>query len=112
MAIKPWIRLREHMIAEGHGKSFKAVDFLDAAGMPRTFSMYGQQNFAVILPLTNTGEVITIRQYYQGCNKVLRTLPGGNIEPSMSALKTIGQELLEETGYYCPEIIQWETKFG
>lgn len=106
MTIKLWERLGSRVIASGYGKDLRATTFLDARGAQHEYYLYGQQNFAVILPITKAGEVITIRQYYQGCDKILRTLPGGNIGHSEAVQKTIQRELLEETGHHCPQIIQ------
>jgi len=106
VAIKPWRRLGSRIISSGYGKIFKAATFLDARGAQHEYYLYGQQDFAVILPTTKAGEVVTIRQYYQGCDKILRTLPGGNIGLSEPVQKTIQRELLEETGYHCSRIIQ------
>ncbi|OGI27384.1 MAG: hypothetical protein A2359_01070 [Candidatus Moranbacteria bacterium RIFOXYB1_FULL_43_19] len=106
VAIKLWERLKSRVVASGYGKVLRASIFQDNWGAQHEYYLYGQQDFAVILPITKAGEVVTIRQYYQGCDKILRTLPGGNIDPSEPIQKTIHRELLEETGYHCYQIIQ------
>ncbi|MDI6777998.1 MAG: NUDIX hydrolase [Patescibacteria group bacterium] len=107
MAIKPWRKLGSRVIfSDNFGKKWLQVEFMDPRGKKHVFNMFDKPLFVVILPLTATGEVVTIVQYYQGSNKVLRTLPGGNIDPLESSLETVRRELLEETGYVCPEIIQ------
>lgn len=84
--------------------------FEDPQGETHDFYLFDKPIFTVILPLTDAGEVITIRQYYQGCDKILRTLPGGNINANEPPAETIRRELMEETGYLCPEIIQLGSK--
>jgi len=103
--IREWKKLREETLAKGYGKELRKTIFLDPKGKEVDFYLYGQKNWAIILPLTMKGEVVAIRQYYQGANKILLTIPGGDLnsvnEKPEDAIK---RELMEETGYLCQTV--------
>ncbi len=106
MTIRPWKRLGNRIIASGFGKKFLETTFLDPEGELQKFLIFDKPRFSVILPVTTTMEIVAIRQYYQGAEKILLTLPGGNFGQLESSLECIHRELIEETGYRCAEIIR------
>lgn len=53
---------------------------------------------AVILPITDNGEVVLINQYRPSLRKWLLELPAGTIEENESAVECAKRELKEETG--------------
>ena len=54
---------------------------------------------AAVLAFTRGGEVVLVRQFRPGPDRVLDELPGGLIDPGESPLDAAARELLEETGY-------------
>jgi ADP-ribose pyrophosphatase len=58
-----------------------------------------------VIPLTDEGEVILIRQYRFGLEAITLEIPGGMVEGGLSPLETGRKELLEETGYVSDD---WE----
>jgi 8-oxo-dGTP pyrophosphatase MutT (NUDIX family) len=53
-----------------------------------------------IIPLTDAGEVVMIRQYRHGSHEITLEVPGGMVDATdASALTAARRELLEETGY-------------
>jgi 8-oxo-dGTP pyrophosphatase MutT (NUDIX family) len=54
-----------------------------------------------IVPLTEAGEVVMIRQYRHGECAVTLEIPGGIVDPGESPAQAAARELLEETGYRC-----------
>src|SRR5436190_6322813 len=53
-----------------------------------------------IVPLTDAGEVVMVRQHRHGTGEETLELPGGMVDPSDSSpLEAARRELLEETGY-------------
>ena len=58
-----------------------------------------------VIPLTDRGEVILIRQFRFGLEGVTLEIPGGMVEGGLNPLETGRKELLEETGYGAD---QWE----
>jgi 8-oxo-dGTP pyrophosphatase MutT (NUDIX family) len=53
-----------------------------------------------IVPLTDAGEVVMVRQYRHGTREVTLEIPGGMVDAEdPSPLEAARRELLEETGY-------------
>jgi len=56
-------------------------------------------DWACVLALTKTQEVLLIRLYRHGVGKIIWEIPGGVIDPGETPLEAGRRELLEETGY-------------
>ena len=63
------------------------------------FYVYRASDFAVVVAVTEQGELVIDRQYRQGIEKVIWELPAGAIEPGEDPQEAAKRELLEETGY-------------
>jgi ADP-ribose pyrophosphatase len=63
---------------------------------------------AVVLPITNEGKVVLVKQYRYPFDKFLYELPAGKLEPNEDPLLCASRELQEETGYTTDNI----TKLG
>ncbi len=63
-------------------------------------------DWATVIALTKDQEVVLIRQYRHGAQKVILELPGGASEAGESPLQAARRELLEETGYTSDHFIQ------
>lgn len=106
--VKPWLKLgRERVLAEGYRRTLIEAFFKNPyTGEETRFIFYDQPNWSVILPLTEDGKVVTIRQYYHGRDKILQVLPGGDANLAKEKPEEVAKrELLEETGYQAQEII-------
>lgn len=56
-------------------------------------------DFAVIVPVTEEGKIVLVRQYRHGIEEVLLELPAGCMEPGEEPEISAHRELAEETGY-------------
>ena len=56
-------------------------------------------DFAVIVPVTEEGKIVLVRQYRHGVEEVLLELPAGCMEPGEEPEVSAHRELSEETGY-------------
>jgi 8-oxo-dGTP pyrophosphatase MutT (NUDIX family) len=76
----------------------------DHARSPRTgqiHAFYGIEadGWVNVVPVTNSGEVVMVRQYRHGTRELTLEIPGGIIDPGETPVEAAGRELLEETGY-------------
>jgi ADP-ribose pyrophosphatase len=55
--------------------------------------------WAQVVPVTNDGHIVMIRQYRHGAERVTLEIPGGLVDPGETAAEAALRECLEETGY-------------
>jgi ADP-ribose pyrophosphatase len=55
--------------------------------------------FAAVVPVTESGSVVLVRQWRQPVEGFTLELPGGGVEGSEDPREAVYRELLEETGY-------------
>lgn len=95
-----WITLEETTIIKDPWIDMRASRCLLPNGITITpFYVNHLSDFAVVVAVTPEGNVILVRQYRHGVEKVLLELPAGCIEPGEEPEKGAARELLEETGY-------------
>jgi ADP-ribose pyrophosphatase len=69
------------------------------------FYILESNDWVNVIPLTENGEVVLIRQFRFGIEEVTLEIPGGIVDPGYTPLEAGQKELLEETGYFSS---QWE----
>ena len=91
VAENPFLTLEEHTRREeGTGKN---GDFL----------IVNAPNWANIIALTETNEVVLVEQFRQGSDRIEIEIPGGIINSDEAPADSILRELVEETGYQMSE---------
>lgn len=95
------------LLAEKYGKKLILQKFRNPhTGEEEEYSLFGQKGWSVILPVTDSNEVIAIEQYKQGCDRIILELPAGTIErDDETVADTAKRELLEETGFCANSMI-------
>jgi ADP-ribose pyrophosphatase len=62
--------------------------------------------WVTIVALTEGQEVLLIKQYRHGAQKIIWELPGGVVDEAEEPIRAAKRELLEETGYTSDNIIE------
>ena len=73
-------------------------------GAVRTFSVIDSPHWVNVVAITDSDEIVLVRQYRHGTREQTLEIPGGLIEPDESPERAGRRELREETGY---EAAQW-----
>ncbi|MDL2280878.1 NUDIX hydrolase [Selenomonadales bacterium OttesenSCG-928-I06] len=64
-----------------------------------------------IVPITNEGNVVLVRQYRQAARKILIEIPAGKLSPKEDPNECAKRELLEETGFTAKELYKVSSVF-
>lgn len=96
--INPWQKTKEEGFHAGYRKLTKKT-FILPNWSEDSFDIKAEWRAACILALTKANNVILVKQFRPGPEKVLLELPGGNVELWEEPLEAAKRELLEETGY-------------
>lgn len=62
-------------------------------------------DWANVLPLTRSGDVVLVKQFRFGSNAVSLELPGGVVDHGEDPATTVARELEEETGYRAGRVL-------
>jgi ADP-ribose pyrophosphatase len=94
----PWQKLGERKIRDGFrpilGRRYRLP-----SGLEREFEIKLEVDTAVVVALTDAGDVVLVREFRPGLEAELLELPGGGVDAGEDPLEAARRELLEETGY-------------
>lgn len=100
-----WKVLGRHTIIRDPWINLEASDCqLPDGTMISPFYVNHVNDFAVIVAVTEDGELLLEYQYRHGVGQVLLELPAGTIETGEEPEKGAARELLEETGYQADQL--------
>ncbi|MBP8972069.1 NUDIX hydrolase [Myxococcota bacterium] len=103
--LKPWRRIGT--VPRGDFRIFKLVEeFFEAPGMDldHGFFVIESPDWVNIVPVTDDGKVVLIRQFRAGNNSVTIEIPGGMVDAGESFSAAALRELEEETGYQAKKV--------
>jgi 8-oxo-dGTP pyrophosphatase MutT (NUDIX family) len=74
-------------------------------GTERARVIIEADDWANVLPITRSGEVVLVRQFRFGSQEVSLEVPGGVVDTGEEPAATVARELEEETGYRAGRIV-------
>lgn len=105
MPLQPWEHLNEETLAR-----YKVFDVVKARRRsPRTgqdlgFFLIRTEDWVNVVPVTDEGRLILVRQYRHGTETFTLEIPGGLIHRGEDPALAAARELREETGYAAREL--------
>jgi ADP-ribose diphosphatase len=82
------------------------ADTLKSLGRPsHTWDIVEHPGAVVIVPITDEGDILLVKQWRRAAEKILLELPAGTLENGEPPLLCAQRELQEETGYRAHELI-------
>lgn len=96
-----WLQISETTLFHSHFMSFKSqVCRSSEDGREMNFYVLHSKNWCNIIPVTEEGKIVLIKQYRIGIAEHTIEIPGGVVEEGDSSyLETALREMTEETGY-------------
>ena len=107
--IKAWSKVGEAVVlAKKYGKSFISQMFLNpTTGQEEEFALFGQKDWSVVLMVTTKGRVLVVRQYKQGCDKIVDELPAGTADFKDETAKEVAlRESFQETRHKIASLVE------
>lgn len=98
--------LNRETVCKAHVFDIEKVKIELPDGRQRDYDLVRHAPAVVILPLTNEGRILFVRQDRLGAGKELLELPAGLVDPGEEPDAAAMRELREETGYESGELIR------
>jgi 8-oxo-dGTP pyrophosphatase MutT (NUDIX family) len=98
--IKKWKVIKSELLSANRVFSTrKDTSVSPITGEEHEFFVIETPDWVNIVAVTDTDEVLLIRQYRHGIESETIEIPGGCVDPEETPLEAAKRELLEETGY-------------
>jgi ADP-ribose pyrophosphatase len=97
--VSGWTKLDEQPAFDGDYRRIVRRRYRRPDGSTDDYEVKAEDDVVALVAVTAEGEVLLVRTFRVGPEKMLLELPGGIVEPGQSPLETARRELLEETGY-------------
>lgn len=99
-----WRTLGVEYLYESPWCSFRIDEVRLPDGAEIEYGVLESAGFAAVVPVTQGGGVILVRQWRQPVEGFTLELPGGGVERGEDPQEAVGRELFEETGYRAEEL--------
>lgn len=76
------------------------------SGQEHTFYVIESSDWVNVIPVTEDGHLVFIKQYRHGTETVTLEVPGGMVDPGETPAQAARREMHEETGYNTEQVIR------
>jgi ADP-ribose pyrophosphatase len=97
--IKPETTIKSEVVYDGSWLKIRKDTVLTGTGMTATREIVVHRQVVVVIPLTDDGDLIMVRQYRKAVERELLELPAGTMEPGETPEHAARRKMVEETGY-------------
>jgi len=99
-----WQTLGREYLYESPWCSFRVDGVRLPDGARIEYGVLESAGFAAVVPVTEDGSVVLVRQWRQPVEGFTLELPGGGVEGREDPREAVRRELLEETGYRAEDV--------
>ncbi len=99
-----WRTLGRGYLYESPWCSFRVDEARLPDGTEIEYGVLESAGFAAVVPVTEGGDVVLVRQWRQPVEGFTLELPGGGVERGEDIREAVGRELSEETGYRAEDL--------
>ena len=97
--MKGYEKIEQRLIHQG-----KVVEFYEdivklPSGKIVTWDLVKHKGAAAVVPVTDRGNILLVKQYRNALDQETLEIPAGGIEPGETALECVAREIEEETGF-------------
>jgi 8-oxo-dGTP pyrophosphatase MutT (NUDIX family) len=104
--MKAWERIRSSLVHACGIFDLNRVRFrVPKKGREHDFYVVEAPDWINIIPLTDSGDVVMVRQYRCGTDEFTLEIPGGMCDPGEDPMTAARREMREESGYDSDEIV-------
>jgi len=103
--VKPWRRLGSERLQRCVVFDLDRVRFEPPEGPAKDFWVVEAPDWINVIPLTDDGRVVLVKQYRFGIEGFTLEIPGGMCDGAEPPLDAARRELREETGYEARELV-------
>ena len=93
-----WKKIKERKYKAGYWKMLEKT-FVLPSGVKASYDIRDSGNTACVLAITENNNVVLVKVFRPGPEKILLEMPGGFVGKDEDIKDAISRELLEETGY-------------
>jgi ADP-ribose pyrophosphatase len=99
-----WRTVGAEYLYESPWCSFRVDEVLLPDGAKIEYGVLESEGFTAVVPVTEGGNVVLVRQWRQPLGRYTLELPGGGVERGEDPRESVRRELLEETGYRAEDL--------